>query len=287
MVQDHRDSKPTPPRAPGSLQMVAVDIDGTLLRSDKSLTPETVEVIRRVNERGVHVVLASARPPRSLHAIHRALKLTTPQINYNGALIHDRLLNRNLFHQPLASSLAKRIIKTARRNDPKVIVSLEILDKWYTDHFDNDLAWQLPTETSLNFQPDFVGPLESFLHVPITKVMLLAPPPRLEKILDVIVKRFGDQAAILVGEPHLIQIIHRKVDKFTALQQIAEQYGVDRQHVMAIGDAPNDVGMLRWAGLGIAMANAHQVVLDAADAVAPSNDHDGVADVLNRYILDR
>lgn len=265
--------------------MVAIDIDGTLLRSDKSLTPETVKVIGQVNDRGVHVVLASARPPRSLRTIHRALKLTTPQINYNGALIHDRLQNRHLFHQPLDSALAGRIIKAARRSDPNVIVSLEILDKWYTDHFDNDLAGQLPTETSLNFQPDFVGPLESFLHVPVTKVMLLAPPPRLEKIRDAVVKRFRGQATILVGEPHLMQIIHREADKFTALQRIADQYAITRQHVMAIGDAPNDVGMLRWAGMGVAMGNAYKVVLDVADVVAPSNDQDGVADTLKRYIL--
>ena len=144
-----------PPADP--IELVAIDVDGTLLRSDKKLTRKTALVIAEATHNGINIVLASARPPRSVREIYKYLKLKTPTIHYNGALVHDLPAKKNIFHQPLTSKLARRIIKFARRIDPDVIVSVEILDKWYTDHFNNDLAGQLPTETSLRSWPSNVS----------------------------------------------------------------------------------------------------------------------------------
>ena len=263
------------------IDLVALDVDGTLLRTDKRLSIRVVRAIHQVQQQGTRVVLASARPPRSMREIYEHLRLDTWQINYNGAVIHDPPTGRNVFHQPIAADLARRIVRTARKVDRKVVVSLEILDKWYTDHVDEDL----PTETSRRFSPDFVGPLDSFLHVPVTKIMLLAPPDRLTRVRNAVDRKFGRQIALAVSDAHLLQVIHREVDKSRALATIAEHYNTPAERVMAIGDAPNDVGMLRWAGLGVAMQNAWEVALKAADVVVPSNDDDGVFVALERYVL--
>lgn len=274
-----------PPVEPAKLnarfRMIALDVDGTLLRSDKRLSPRVTQAVVRAADAGVAVVLASARPPRSLRDIHRFLKLETLQINYNGALVHDPISRKHVHHKPLPPELASRVVKYARRVDADVVVSLEILDKWYTDHVDETL----PTETSKAFTPDFIGPLESFLHVPVTKIMLLAKPHRLTRIRDAITKKFGDEVGLAVSDPHLLQIIHPEADKARALAIVAGRYGIHPSEVMAIGDAPNDLSMLHWAGLGVAVGNAWDSVRAAADIVVPPNDDDGVAHAIEHFVL--
>lgn len=263
--------------------MVAIDLDGTLLRSDKRLSLRVVESVIAASRMGVRVVIATARPPRSVREIYGHLELDTLSVNYNGALIHDPLRKAHMFHKPIDPQLAMQIVKLARKVDPGVVVSVEILDKWYTDHLDETL----PTETSKAFTPDFIGPLEAFLTVPVTKLMLLAPPARLVKVRDAVAKKFAGKIMMAVSDAHLLQLMHPEVDKGNALAQLAAHYKVPRERVMAVGDAPNDLGMIRWAGLGVAMENAWTALRDEADAIVPSNDEDGVAIAIQRFILDR
>jgi Cof subfamily protein (haloacid dehalogenase superfamily) len=270
-----------PAPEPRDIRLVAIDIDGTLLRTDKRLSQVTVDAVVACTRRGVKVVLASARPPRSVREIHELLALDTVSIHYNGALIHDLRRSKNLIHQPMGADLAREIILDARRLDPQCLVSIEILDKWYTDHFDPEL----PTETSRAFNPDFIGPIDAFLKVPVTKLMLLGPPHRLNRVWKMVQRRYRQRVAMAVSDAHLIQIMHPEVDKATALAQVAAGYGVTGAQVMAIGDAPNDKRMLEWAGLGVAMGNAWEAVREAADVVVPANDEDGVAHALQRFVL--
>ena len=267
----------------GAIKLVAIDLDGTLLHSNKRLSPANAKAIADVTHLGTHIILASARPPRGVRDIYHRLALDTLQVNYNGALIHDMPRGKHVFHQPMPMALAKKIVTFARKMDPNVVISIEILDKWYTDHVDD----KLPTETSKHFSPDFVGPLDAFLTVPVTKLMLLAPPEKLRPIHQAVRKKFANDIAIMISDDYLIQLVHKQVDKANALQRVAEQYNIPRQQVMAIGDAPNDLGMVRWAGLGIAMDNGWDQLKQAADAIAPNNDDDGVATVLKKYVLDR
>lgn len=266
---------------PDRVGLVAVDVDGTLLRSDRKICVAAVEAIRRCVRHKVKVVLASARPPRSVRRIHQALGLDTVSIHYNGALIHDLIRGKHLFHQPLDPKLAGKIIQFARGIDPKLIVSLEILDKWYTDHFDPQYA----TETGRIFKPDEVGPLDTFLAQPVTKLMLLGPPARLAKVRLQVIEQFGGQIGVAVTDPDLIQITHQEVDKAAALARVARVYGVKRRNIMAIGDAPNDAPMLQWSGWGVAVGNAWPEAREAADAVAPSNNDRGVAYAIRRYVF--
>ncbi|MEX2387345.1 MAG: Cof-type HAD-IIB family hydrolase [Phycisphaeraceae bacterium] len=273
----------TVPMPATPIRLIALDLDGTLLRSDKRLSLRSVRAIAEAGARGVHVVLASARPPRTVRELYRRLRLETLQINYNGALVHDAHRRQHVRHTPMCHKLASRIVRFARKFDPHVVVSVEILDKWYTDRLDDTL----PTETARQQGPDFVGPLDAFLHVPVTKLMLLAPPERLRPLGEAVRKKFGAQAGVLVSDRHLLQIVHPEVDKAAAVAWVAEEYGIPATQVMAIGDAPNDLGMLKWAGWGVAVGNAWPSVQDAADVIVASNDDDGVAEAIHRFVLDR
>jgi Cof subfamily protein (haloacid dehalogenase superfamily) len=263
------------------INLVALDLDGTLLRSQSELSKLVIHAVHEVKARGVKVVLASARPPRSVREVYEHLKLDTWQINYNGALIYDPVARRNVKHQPIDPALVRRIIRVARKVDPQALVSLEILDKWYTDHFDESL----PTETSRRFEPDFIGPLDAFLRVPVTKLMLLAPPQRMKKIGEVVERKFAGKVNLMVSDEHLLQVAHRDVDKGAALRFVCEHYGIAPANVMAVGDAPNDLPMFAYAGLSVAMENGWPAVRQAADVIAPPNDRDGIVNVLHRFIL--
>lgn len=264
-----------------TVRLLAIDLDGTLLRSDKQVTRVTADAIAAATKAGVRVVLATARPPRATLPYYSGLGLDTLMINYNGALIHDPAKRRHLFHLPMDADLAGEIIDTARRAYKGCVVSVEILDRWYTDHYDETL----PIETGRVFTPDFVGPLEAFLTRPVTKLMLLAQPEHLRKVIEAVQRKHGDSVNLSQSEMHMLLVMNRGASKGKALARVAEHYGVEQPATMAIGDAPNDVSMLRWAQLGVAMGNGWQAALDAANVVVASNDDNGVAQAIQRYVL--
>jgi len=163
------------------------------------------------------------------------------------------------------------------------LVSCEIMDRWHTDRFDQSHT----TETGKMFQPDVVAELESFCSQPITKLLLLADPAWINQMEPLLIAQFAGQVSIVRSDPDLLQIMHTRVSKATALKIVAEHYGVPLPNIMAIGDAPNDLAMLEIAGVAIAMDNAHAVIKQAADWIAPSNNNHGVHAALLRYGLCR
>jgi len=270
-----------PPSA--DLKLVALDLDGTLLRSDKTISQRNLQAITGLRDQSIKVVLASARPPRSTKLFAKQLGLATPTINYNGAVIHDEQGPGVIYHQPLVKELAIQAVELARKIDPQVVVSVERLDRWLTDRVDPTLL----VETAKTSEPDYVGPIESCLTEDVTKLMLLVPPDRLPPITQAIERQFADQIGIHVSDSHFIQLVHPSVDKASALDWLCQHMNIAPEQVLAIGDAPNDIEMLRWAGVGLAVENAWHDVRTSANAIIPSNDHDGVAWAIDYYFPPR
>jgi Cof subfamily protein (haloacid dehalogenase superfamily) len=270
------------PRPIGPVRLVAVDLDGTLLNDSKRVSGQTVGALKCLTGAGVRVVIASARPPRSVRHVYAELGLDTWQINYNGALVWDEPARRAVFHRPIDPAVVRDIVQAARRRFPRLLVSCEILDRWCTDRFDPAYA----TETARLFPPDVVAPLETFCTEPITKLMLQGDPAVLSA-LEPTLRALASGAGVVVirGDPDLVQITHASASKGAALRTVAGHYGVPMEQVMAIGDAVNDVPMLEAAGVAVAMDNAHADVKRVADWVAPSNNDHGVHAALERYGL--
>jgi len=264
------------------IQLVAIDLDGTLLTSAKEVTDTTAAILRAARQDwGVHVVLASARPPRSVEPIYRLLDLDTPTINYNGALVYHPPSGRVIMHRPIPAKIAGGIVALARGMFPDVLVSAEALDHWFTDRFDPHYA----TETSLLFGPDLVAPVESWLTQSMTKLLLLGRGEWLGRIDAAIHRDFTHQVVTVQTEPTLLQVMHATVSKAQALRVVAAEMGVSRDQVMAIGDNANDVGMLQWAGVAVAMGNAAPQVLAVADHVTDHHDADGAAKAIRKLVL--
>jgi Cof subfamily protein (haloacid dehalogenase superfamily) len=263
------------------IRLVAIDLDGTLLNSQKQVSEQTVQALKCLPDRGVRVLIASARPPRSVRPTYQLLGLDTLQINYNGALIWNEPNQSPAFHRPLRGELAWQMIEVARDQYDEVIVHCEIMDRWCTDRIDDAYS----TETGRLFKPDAVGDLETFCQGPITKLMFLGDPRIIARIEPLLLQDFSQYVTIVKQSDELLQIMDRRVSKAVALRKLAAYYEVPMEQVMAIGDAPNDVGMLQISGVAIAMDNAHKVVKKVADWIAPSNDDHGVHAALVKYGL--
>ncbi|HEY1922748.1 MAG TPA: HAD family hydrolase [Tepidisphaeraceae bacterium] len=263
------------------IRLVAVDLDGTLLNDSKQVSDQTVRALSCVADRGIRVVIASARPPRSVRQIYTALKLDTWQINYNGALIWDEPAKKVIYHCPMQPQLVRRLIAIARARFPSVLVTCEILDRWYTDRFDQSYT----TETGRMFKPDVVAPLDEFCNQPITKLLLLGDRGTIDQLESILTEANDGNLTIVRTDPQLLQIMDKYVSKAAALQLVTQHYQIPLENVMAIGDAPNDVGIVKIAGVGVAMDNGSQVVKNIADWVAPSNNDHGVHAALVKFGL--
>ncbi len=266
-------------------RLLAVDIDGTLLNRAGELPDEVAAACRKASDAGCAVVLSTARSPRTAASVYEALSLDTPMINFNGAMIWRPWSGGAAYHAALDPATAREVIEVARAASPDLVLGVDILDRWYADQV--DLRFQ--TESGPLIEPDDVGPIEDFLESgPITRLSIFGLPHFTRALAPLVRDQFWRARRIgLFEEPMLLQVTHPLVDKGIALQRVARALGVEQEAVLAIGDGRNDLGMLEWAGFGVAVANACEEAQRLANVVAPSSDALGVAEVIQQYVLRR
>jgi 5-amino-6-(5-phospho-D-ribitylamino)uracil phosphatase len=260
-------------------KLIALDLDGTLLRRDKTISPRCIEVIAGA-KRKCAVMIASARPPRSVRAFYQQLGLDTLQVNYNGGLVWDEPRLHVAQHNPIPAVVAQRVIRFARDAQPDCVVQCEILDKCYTDRADNRYL----TETARLFGTDVIAPITDLARLDVTKVMLLGPREMIDALEELFRGQMAEQIQTARTDPDLLQIMSARAGKLAGVKFVAGQLGIDLADVMAIGDAQNDVDLIRAVGMGVAVENASADALAVADWIAPSNEADGVAVAIERYL---
>ena len=262
-----------------SVQMVGIDLDGTLLRTDNRISAATVAAVKQAHERGIQVILASARPPRTTIKFYKQLGLNNLQINHNGALIFDPQ-NQNIFHhQALEYDLATQVLHLIKRTAPNLKIGVEVVDTLYTNRPQNY------SDSSHISGRDSPGSLDDIQNQSVTKIFVTGQTTILSELQATLADRLAGQIEFAISHLRLLQVVAAGVDNAPALARVAKHYGISQQRVAAIGDAPNDLGMMNWAGLAIAVNNAWQDVRKAANFLVPSNDQDGVAQALTKYVL--
>jgi Cof subfamily protein (haloacid dehalogenase superfamily) len=202
-------------------------------------------------------------------------------ICYNGALIYDPPSKKVLAHYPIHLPLAKSVIDFSRDLSRDVLISVEVLDEWYTDRVNSTYQ----TETSKLFKPDKLAPIDTWLDCDVTKILLQGPDECLSQIKTKVFEEHSGKLAMAQSENNLLQIMAGNVSKGNALKLVCDHYGIPLRKTIAVGDAANDIDMIRSAGIGIAMADAPSKVKDVADYVTMKNDDDGVADALEKFVL--
>ena len=262
------------------IRLVATDLDGTLIRSDGTVSTRTIRALQAVEAAGIVVVLITGRPPRWMGPVTDAIGHTGVAICANGALIYDlhseTLLSRRMLEPARALAVAGRL----RREIPDLMFAAE-----YGFGFGQEPGYKHNWE--IGGCDVRTGPVSALLDQPVAKLLAR----HLEYDCDTLVARalpiVGTDATVTSSSwEAMLEISAFGVTKATTLAQFARSLGVSPGQVIAFGDMPNDVEMLAWSGRAIAVANAHQEVLAVADEVTASNDDDGVALVLERLAAD-
>lgn len=263
-------------------RMLAVDLDGTVLTSHGELMPRTRRALARCQARGIEVVLCTARPPRSATPHWRRMKLTTPLIAYDGAMVVQPATGEVLLNRTMPGALASKVLEEARRVHPEMVITFEIEDKWWTD----ELGASIITRTAKEgFRPDVVCELDACVTRPVTKILVSRSAETLAALERRLRRNLGKQLSVVRIEDYLLEMTAAGVSKAAGLRLVARRYGTKPSDVAAIGDGMNDIAMLEWAGLGIAMGHARKAVKRAADIVTASNDEEGVARAIEEHLL--
>lgn len=274
-----------PPSAPvshASIRLIASDLDGTLLRRDRSVSARTRAALTRARAQGIAVVLATARPPLTTRLFAEQAGITGHAICSNGALVYDIVRDEVLGHYPLDAGTARGLILALREVLPGVCFAL-VQEKAFACEPAYAATARVEDHGRL-LEEVRLGDALDLLDVPLTK-LVVRHPERLPLDVLTTVQELGLDGfeATHSGAPFL-EIVAANVSKAWGLAVLCERLGIDASEAVAFGDAPNDVAMLRWAGLGVAVANAYPAALAAADEVTLSNEEDGVAVVIERLL---
>ena len=259
------------------IELIAIDLDGTLLSSDESVSAANVRTLRRAMDEGVRIVLATGRGLSTPRAIAVELGLNAPVIAAHGALTVDAQDGTEVDHCPIPAEYANEILIDAQHNGHAVAI------------YRNGIFYR--RRGTPVFMADMVPP--HWREVDDLLAPELAPASMLRALgTDAVeaisgkyahlpiffrIERWGDFVECAMTDIH--------ATKHRALERLCAMYGIGSDRVMAIGDSPNDVPMMEFARLGVAMGNASDAVKNAADIVTSTCDEDGVASVIEQYVL--
>jgi Cof subfamily protein (haloacid dehalogenase superfamily) len=261
--------------------LVAIDLDGTLLRTDRTLSERSRAALAAVETAGIEVLLATARSPRSVRTIAADAGLGGTALCANGAIVYDLDRDRILMHSPLAAALAHRLVRGLRERVDGIVFGWEAGLR-----FGSEPAYEALRDPNWWPRPDDSFPPSDLLEwqEPITKLLARAPGADLEQILGIARELAGAEASATLAGQAFVELAAAGVTKAATLATLAAERGLEATRIVAFGDHLTDVEMLVWAGRGVAVANAHAAVLEAADEVTATNDEDGVALVLEQLL---
>jgi hypothetical protein len=272
-----------------NIKMIATDLDGTLLDDRKRVPEENIAALREAAESGILVALASGRMLSNVERTEAQIGLDCILIAYNGAKVAGPRSDGRplLVHRPLPADVAEVFVEYSHSTGLLLnFYDREIL--FAEDGTSRRGFMDLYTRrTGVEYQI-----VDNLLHdlpgVSPTKLILLADPQETLKIVEQLRETLGDRACITLSEPEYVEITAPGVDKGAILGPVASHYGVSLEEVMALGDADNDVTMLRAAGIGVALANAPARVRASAHRVTDrTNNEAGVAEAIRRWALCR
>ena len=260
---------------------IVTDIDGTIVDSRKQLTAFTRHELRRVTSGyGIHLILASTRMPASLRHIQGELGIAGPIVAYNGALaIHPSDTSVG-YSSPLDDSVALSLVNHLLSQ--QVHVGVFSLDRWFVTSVD---YWALREIRGTCVWPHGT-PLKTAIEAgaifPVHKIMIRGEAGTLSRAVERVMTSF-DNISVGRDRETIVEFTGNSTSKAIALKQVLDWLGISASSVIAFGDGVSDIGMLKLAGMGIAVYNASEAVRSASDEVTLSSDEDGVGYALRKY----
>ena len=269
----------------GRFRAIATDLDGTLLRTDKTISERTRAAVLAAEDAGMAVVIATGRPARWIAPIVDSLGERGLVVCANGAAVYDPARHELVSRTEIDAEVLGSMVDDLEEAFPDVILGLEQGFDFAVDEAFERLEIQSPGSWPLDGLR--VGPIRSFLDRPSLKLIVRLPHPAPAGTADAVQAVVGSRALVTHSSSEsFLELSHPSVHKAATVEALLEASGIDASEVVAFGDMPNDLELIRWAGLGVAVANADPRLRAAADEVTASNDDDGVARVIERILAD-
>jgi Cof subfamily protein (haloacid dehalogenase superfamily) len=270
----------------GNIRILALDLDDTLLRSDLSVSFRTRNVIKKAAAQGVVVVLASSRVPAVMDRFSRLLGMHKKPgylICNNGTIVQESHTGNRISETLLNSAAALAVYDLAVAEG--FAVQLYEEDVMYVSR---DNEYTRYDEKLTGLRQVVVENFRDMIEEGCYKLLIPGDPMLLQPLESIIRTYLGNDITLFASKSYFLEVLPKGTDKGTALALIAEKLGIGREAVLAIGDSLNDEAMIRWAGMGVAMVNGDDRIKNIASLVTEkSNDDDGVAEVIEKYVLGR
>ncbi len=269
-----------------SKKLIALDIDGTLTNSKKEITPATLAALTAAMEAGHIVAVASGRPITGIRPIAEKLQLAKYGgyvLAFNGGRIVDMATGEVAYQATLPNDVAREIYDYCVSHGLGMVTyeNDNVITGTATDEF-------MALEARIN-KMDIVTveDFKTYIDFPINKCLLTAEDKIAGAAEKELAEKYADSLTIFRSEPFFVEVMPKNVHKATSLEKLLGVLGMDKADLIACGDGYNDLSMIEYAGLGVAMANAQDVVKEAADYVTLSCDEDGLVPVIEKFVLNQ
>lgn len=270
-----------------TIKLVAIDIDGTLLNSNKKITANTKAAILEAKKVGVKVVLATGRPYPGVLAALKELNLEEAGdyvITYNGSLVQASDTQATISSYGLSYQEFIEIEALSRQ----LGVHLHTIDRENIYTANHHISPYTIHEVGLTGMPLYYRSIDQMTpQLEIVKMMMIDEPEILDEAIEKIPAWFKEKYTTAKSAPFYYEILHPQANKGQALHDLAQHLKIKQEETMAIGDNENDLAMIRYAGIGVAMANSVPLLKAEADVETLSNDEDGVAVAFERYVFNK
>jgi Cof subfamily protein (haloacid dehalogenase superfamily) len=258
--------------------LIAVDLDGTLLTDQKTISPKTEQTLQKAISAGHHVVISTGRPYRASKPYYDQLGLQSPIINFNGAFIHhphDK--GWGVYHSPLDLQTAKTIIKTCEDFQVKNIMVEVIDDVFLRNHDEVIIDTFVMGQSGLQ-----TGDLHKILLEDPTSILIQPENFHVQELRDHLAKQHAEviDHRVWAAPWNIIEVVKAGLNKAIGLDRVAKHLNIPRERIIAFGDEDNDLEMIEYAHHGIAMGNAIQELKNIAYYVTKTNEEDGISHYL-------
>lgn len=263
-------------------QMIVLDIDGTLTNSKKEITPATKKALIGLQEKGCKVVLASGRPTPGIRKAAEELELArfgNYILSFNGAKIINCGTGETVYQKTVPASLIPEIFAAAITHRTGII-SYEgdgVIAGTPIDSY-------MELEARINGIPiRRVEDFPNYITFPVNKCLMTGEPEHLAEVEKALRAQFHGVLNIYRSEPYFLELMPQNIDKAHSLGKLLASLGLGREEMVCCGDGFNDISMIEYAGLGVAMQNAQEAVREKADYITASNDEDGIVQVIEKF----
>ena len=264
-----------------AVKMITIDLDGTLLRSDGTVSDHTVAVLQQARKKGVVTAIATGRMYQTARPYGERLQLgDSPLLLFSGGLIETMESKKVLYQKGIPEEDSRPLLALAKEKGWQMQTYIDDVLRVAEDG-----PWIKDYQRITRCAYDVCGDAFYTPQGACNKILSRGEHDELEKRRDLIEERFPGRFNILFSAPTFLEIMPPGIDKGQGIRRLGELYGIGTESIMALGDSQNDLDMLKAAGLPVAMANASDEVKAAAAYVTASNDDDGVAAAVEKFVL--